>query len=143
MPSPCAVERWLFVLLTTLCASVSDSHRVIELQYQGKAIDEKAQYIVAPNNYRASGGGNFPALDGSNIIISAPDENRTVLANDIFTLKTIDPSADNNWSFVAIENSNVVFQSSPNAKTAITDDMPIEYVGEGTDGFAKYRLKLD
>ena len=122
---------------------VSDSHRVVELQYQGKAIDEKAQFIVATNNYRASGGGNFPALDGSNIIISAPDENRTVLANDIFTLKTIDPSADNNWSFVAIENSNVVFQSSPNAKTAITDDMPIEYVGEGTDGFAKYRLKLD
>ncbi|NQZ32182.1 MAG: bifunctional 2',3'-cyclic-nucleotide 2'-phosphodiesterase/3'-nucleotidase [Oceanospirillaceae bacterium] len=121
----------------------SDSHRVVELQYQGKAIDEKAQFIVATNNYRASGGGKFPALDGSNIIISAPDENRTVLANDIFALKTIDPSADNNWSFVAIKNSNVVFQSSPNAKAAITDDMPIEYVGEGTDGFAKYRLKLD
>lgn len=122
---------------------ISDAHRVVDFKYMGKAVDEKTQFIVATNNYRASGGGKFPALDGSNIIISAPDENRTVLANDIFTLKTIDPSADNNWSFVAIENSNVVFQSSPNAKAAITDEMPIEYVGEGTDGFAKYRLKLD
>ncbi|MGB0865740.1 MAG: bifunctional 2',3'-cyclic-nucleotide 2'-phosphodiesterase/3'-nucleotidase [Granulosicoccaceae bacterium] len=124
-------------------SKVSDSQRIVNLQYQGQAVEPVQQFIVATNNYRASGGGNFPALDGSNIIISAPDENRTVLANDIFALKTIDPSADNNWAFSAITGVNVTFESSPNAVAAITDDMPIEHVGEGNEGFAKYRLRLD
>lgn len=120
-----------------------ESQRIINMQYQGEPIDLAQQFIVATNNYRASGGGKFPALDGSNIIISAPDENRTVLANDIFALKTIDPSADNNWAFSSIKNVNVTFESSPNAKDAITAEMPIEYIGDGSDGFAKYRLKMD
>ncbi len=122
---------------------VSDTHRIIDFKFAGKAVDDEQQFIVATNNYRASGGGSFPGIDGSNIIISAPDENRTVLANDIFTLKTIDPSADKNWSFKSIDKVNVTFESSPNAKSAITTDMPIEYVGEGTAGFAKYRLNFN
>ncbi len=108
---------------------VSNTQRIVELQFQDNAVADDQTFIVATNNYRASGGGKFPALDGSNIIISAPDENRTVLANDIFAMKTIDPSADNNWSFSVIEG--------------VTDDMPIEYVGDGMDGFAKYRLLMD
>jgi 2',3'-cyclic-nucleotide 2'-phosphodiesterase/3'-nucleotidase len=122
---------------------VSDTHRIIDFKFAGKAVDDEQQFIVATNNYRASGGGSFPGIDGSNIIISAPDENRTVLANDIFTLKTIDPSADKNWSFKSIDKVNVTFESSPNAKSAITTDMPIEYVGEGAAGFAKYRLNFN
>ncbi|MEH6443916.1 MAG: bifunctional 2',3'-cyclic-nucleotide 2'-phosphodiesterase/3'-nucleotidase [Oceanospirillaceae bacterium] len=122
---------------------IADTHRVVQFKFQGKPVIDEQSFIVATNNYRASGGGHFPALDGSNIIISAPDENRTVLANDIFEQQTIDPTADNNWSFLAIDKTNVIFESSPNAKAAITADMPIEYVGEGNDGFAKYRLKMD
>ncbi len=91
-------------------AKISDTQRIISMQFQGEAVDPEQSFIVATNNYRASGGGNFPALDGSNIIISAPDENRTVLANDIFALKTIDPSADNNWSFAPIVGAIVVFE---------------------------------
>lgn len=124
-------------------AKVADSQRIVNFQFQGKPVDLAQEFIVATNNYRASGGGKFPALDGSNIIISAPDENRTVLANDIFALKTLDPSADKNWAFSAIENVNVTFESSPDAKDAITEDMPIEYLGDGQDGFAKYRLMMD
>ena len=120
-----------------------DTQRIVDFKFNDQAVDSEQQFIVATNNYRASGGGNFPALDGNNIIIAAPDENRTVLANDIFALETIDPSADKNWAFTAIENTNVVFESSPSAKAAITEDMPIEYVGEGKDGFAKYRLIMD
>lgn len=122
---------------------VSDSQRIIDLKFNGQPIDEKQSFIVATNNYRAGGGGHFPGLDGSNIIIEAPDENRTVLANDIFTQQTIDPSADKNWSFSPVANVQVVFESSPNAKQAITSDMPIRYLGEGRDGFAKYQLLMD
>jgi hypothetical protein len=36
-------------------------------------------FIVATNNYRASGGGNFPGLDGTKTIYASPDANRDVL----------------------------------------------------------------
>jgi 2',3'-cyclic-nucleotide 2'-phosphodiesterase/3'-nucleotidase len=36
-------------------------------------------FAVVTNNYRASGGGGFPGLDGSNIVLDAPDENREAL----------------------------------------------------------------
>jgi len=72
----------------------ADSHRIVDLEFDGKAIDLEQVFIVATNNYRADGGGGFPGLDGSNVIISAPDTNRDVLADYIFDLKTLDPSAD-------------------------------------------------
>lgn len=122
---------------------VNDTHRIVNLKYKGKAIGDGQSFIVATNNYRAGGGGHFPNLDGSNIIISAPDENRTVLANDIFEQKVIDPSADNNWSFKKIAGVNVVFQTALNAKTAITKKMPISFVEEADNGFAIFRLHMD
>jgi len=121
-----------------------DSHRIVDLTYDGQPIDEDATFVVATNNYRASGGGNFPGMDGTNIIIEAPDTNRDVLANYIFDLKTIDPSADNNWSFASIDAEvNVTFTTSPSAEKALTDAMPISSVGPADEGFRKYRMRFD
>jgi len=80
----------------------ADGRRIVGLSFDGKPIDEDGTFIVVTNNYRAGGGGHFPNLDGSNIIIEAPDTNRGVLADYIFDLQKIDPSADGNWSFEPI-----------------------------------------
>lgn len=120
-----------------------DSHRIIDMTYQGKPLDMSAQFIIATNNYRAHGGGNFPGLDGSTVIIQAPDENRTVLANYIFDQKKIDPSADSNWHFGAIEgNIKVTFETTPAAKDILAEKDAISYLGEGKDGFAKYQVSF-
>ncbi|MHA1565209.1 MAG: bifunctional 2',3'-cyclic-nucleotide 2'-phosphodiesterase/3'-nucleotidase [Alphaproteobacteria bacterium] len=121
-----------------------DSHRIVDLRFDGQAIDDDKIFVVATNNYRASGGGNFPGLDGNNIIIEAPDTNRDVLSNYIFDLQKFDPSADGNWSFAPIAGDvNVTFRSSPNAAKAIGDDTPIVTAGDGGDGFAKYELVFE
>jgi len=54
--------------------------RIVSLTYQGQPVTDTMDFIVATNNYRASGGGNFPGLDGSKTIIKAPDANRDVLS---------------------------------------------------------------
>ncbi|KLN59350.1 2', 3'-cyclic nucleotide 2'-phosphodiesterase [Kiloniella spongiae] len=121
-----------------------DSHRIIDMTYQGKPLDMDAQFIVATNNYRAHGGGSFPALDGSTVIIQAPDENRTVLANYIFDQKKIDPSADKNWGFAPIkEDVNVTFETTPSAKDILGNKDVISYIGEGKDGFGKYQISFE
>lgn len=118
-----------------------EAQRIVNLRFDGAPIDPEARFIVATNNYRAGGGGNFPALDGSKTIIEAPDENRTVLANYIFELKSFNPSADRNWSFKALPGEvNVTFASSPAAASVLDGSLPIEPAGQGDDGFAKYRM---
>ncbi len=118
-----------------------DARRIVNLRFNGAAIDPEARFIVATNNYRAGGGGNFPALDGSTTIIEAPDENRTVLANYIFALKSLNPAADGNWSFKPLPGDvNVTFASSPAAAELLDGSLPIEPAGQAEGGFAKYRM---
>jgi 2',3'-cyclic-nucleotide 2'-phosphodiesterase/3'-nucleotidase len=119
------------------------SHRIVGLSHEGKPIDAAQTFIVATNNYRAAGG-KFPDLDGSNSVIVAPDTNRSILADYIFELQTVDPSADNNWSFMPIEGDvYVTFKSSLKAEKALQDEDPIERVGVDDDGFGVYRIHFD
>ncbi len=121
----------------------ADSRRIVDLSYDGQPIDIDQTFIVATNNYRAGGGGNFPGMDGSNIIIEAPDTNRDVLADYIFDLQRVDPSADGNWSFVPISGDvNVTFVSSSKADKVLTPESPIEKINVDDDGFGRYRIRF-
>ncbi|HET7521753.1 MAG TPA: bifunctional 2',3'-cyclic-nucleotide 2'-phosphodiesterase/3'-nucleotidase [Bacillales bacterium] len=120
-----------------------DAHRIINLRYNGEPVDPDQVFLVATNNYRAGGGGNFPNLDGSQIVLSPQIQNRQVIIKYIQENGTIDPSADGNWSFTPIYgNPTLTFQSSPKAKRFIRPDGNITYVGEGTNGFARYAIDL-
>lgn len=127
--------------------SVNDasSSRIVNLQYNGKAIDPNQDFIVATNNYRASGGGNFPGVKGSKYIIDSPDENRQILMDYITASKTINPSTDNNWSIDPIHsNVKVTFTSSPKAESyaKLTDN--IAYTGKLDDkGFGIFTLDVN
>ncbi|XXM72040.1 bifunctional 2',3'-cyclic-nucleotide 2'-phosphodiesterase/3'-nucleotidase [Lysinibacillus sphaericus] len=120
-----------------------DSHRIKNLKYNGKVIDPDQKFIVATNNYRASGGGHFPGIDGSNIIIQSPDENRNVIIDYIMEKGTINPEADGNWNFAPIKGDvNVVFETSPEAQKYIHDSRTFKYISTEDSGFAKYSIKF-
>ncbi|TKD71335.1 bifunctional 2',3'-cyclic-nucleotide 2'-phosphodiesterase/3'-nucleotidase [Pseudalkalibacillus hwajinpoensis] len=122
----------------------ADANRIKELKYNGKKVTNDMSFIVATNNYRATGGGHFPHLDGSNIVIDSPDENRQILIDYILEEQTINPTADQNWSFDTINKKklNVTFESSLQGQSYAKDIKTIDFVKETENGFATYKMDL-
>ncbi len=121
-----------------------DANRIVDLLYNGAPVNPDDEFVIATNNYRASGGGDFPGAKGDTIIFEAPDTNRDVIVRYIVDQGTINPSADANWSFKPLNGATVLFDTGPAAKRYLDDvkGMDIEEAGEGPDGFARFRIKL-
>jgi 2',3'-cyclic-nucleotide 2'-phosphodiesterase/3'-nucleotidase len=119
-----------------------DAKRIQNLRFQGRPLDPDQFFLVATNNYRASGGGNFPKLDGSSVVIEAPDSNRDVLVSYIREQKVLHPAADMNWRLAPLPGSVLAtFESSPKAaKAEPPAGLAIVKLGDGAKGFTKYRL---
>ena len=120
------------------------SSRIVDLNFDGKPIDPAQEFIVATNNYRTGGGGNFPGINADKIVFVAPDANRDVIVRYIHDKGTINPSADGNWRFAPAAGTSVVFETGPAAKqyASMVKSVAIEPAGDGENGFALYRLKL-
>jgi 2',3'-cyclic-nucleotide 2'-phosphodiesterase/3'-nucleotidase len=116
------------------------ARRIVDLAREGQPVEDGAEFIVVTNNYRASGGGNFPGTK-TTVVLEAPDLNRDVIVRHIIEKKTIDPSADGNWSLKPLPPGvNVTFPTAPAAAGKLPPGLKAQPAGDAGEGFVKYRL---
>jgi 2',3'-cyclic-nucleotide 2'-phosphodiesterase/3'-nucleotidase len=119
------------------------ARRVVDLRFQGQPVTDAMEFIVATNNYRASGGGNFPGMDGSRIVFETAETSQEIIKDWLIEQRTVDAAVTPIWSFEPIAAPvQVVFESSPEAQGLAGAGTRIRHVGEGQNGFALYALMM-
>jgi 2',3'-cyclic-nucleotide 2'-phosphodiesterase/3'-nucleotidase len=73
--------------------------RIVNLSYAGAPIDPAQRFAVATNNYRQSGGGNFPHIATAPVLVNQTTEIRQLLIDYLIAEGTIDPATffEENW----------------------------------------------
>ena len=126
--------------------AAAGANRVKNLKFQGAAIQPDAKFIVATNNYRAFGGGNFPGLTAAKVIFDAPEENRQVLIEYLTLVdaltpgKQVNPTADGNWRIQPVAGVNLGFLSASGAAKYVANHPGIKLVKDNGDGSALFEL---
>ena len=126
----------------------AQGERIRDLAWQSKPVDPAQAFIVVTNNYRASGGGHFPGLDGSNIVVSAPDANRDVVIAWIVARKHLtraQDGSDRNWHFVPVHTAGPVLVTSESRRLETAKAAGIaglSLVKDNGDGSSTYAVDL-
>jgi 2',3'-cyclic-nucleotide 2'-phosphodiesterase/3'-nucleotidase len=122
-------------------------HRIEKLRYQGKPVQPSQTFVVVTNNYRASGGGRFPGLDGSNIVLASPDGTREILAEWLKAHPSLGandlPRAS--WRFAPLKTRGAVVFTSASDKQAVAESdglHNVKQVRDNGDGTAVYAIDL-
>ena len=123
-----------------------NASRVRKLSFDGNPIDLDAKFLVATNNYRAFGGGNFPGLSAARVVIEAPEENRQVLIeylrmmDSLSAKKEINPTADGNWRIVPVPGVRMTFLSASKAVAYLPAHPLIHLLKDNGDGSALFEV---
>jgi 2',3'-cyclic-nucleotide 2'-phosphodiesterase/3'-nucleotidase len=82
--------------------------RIANLTYAGQAIDPAAQFVIAINNYRQSGGGNFPGVTTAPVLYNAQVEIRQLLIDWTVDQGVIDPTTFTTYDWKLVANGQPV-----------------------------------
>jgi 2',3'-cyclic-nucleotide 2'-phosphodiesterase/3'-nucleotidase len=125
--------------------------RIGNMQWRGQPVADGQVFLVATNNYRASGGGGFPGLGADKTVVQAPDTNRDVLIAYVRKVRQLTRAANGgqrSWHFTKVATGGPVVFHAPPDKVELARAAGIENVvqlrqadGQGK-GFALYAVDL-
>lgn len=129
-----------------------DAQRIQSLSYKNKPLDPDADFLVAVNNYRAYTG-KFAGTGEKNVVISSPDEVRSIIAQYIEKQTqergAYTPENRTRWRIAKINADHpldIRIETSPGKEAAdyIRENAahPMTPVGKDDIGFAVYKIDL-
>ncbi|MCH8538247.1 MAG: bifunctional 2',3'-cyclic-nucleotide 2'-phosphodiesterase/3'-nucleotidase [Alkalimonas sp.] len=126
---------------------INDSHRIVDLQYQGEPVTAEQRFLVTINNYRASGGGFFPHATTAPVHYSGQMEVRQIIAE--YTRQQasehgeqIPVELEKNWQLDIPAGTQVRFRSSglAAAKDAAASLPQLTLLDQDEEGYGIYQL---
>ena len=120
--------------------------RLATVNYQGEPLEDEEEFIVIMNNYRASGGGDFPHMEDDNVVISSTDVNREAIIDYIEARGEVNPEPSDNWRIKPLETEGeLLFRSSPAARDYLGkyDYDGLTYLETDAEGWGIFRVDLD
>ena len=124
-----------------------DTNRIVNLTFKGNPLTLIREFIIATNNYRASGGGSSPEPWGIPSFSKGPtptatSSSATSSRKGRSASKAPTPTGA---SKPLMPGASVLFDTGPKAAD-YADEVPgrddIAPAGEGPDGFARFRIEL-
>ncbi|MEO7754757.1 MAG: 5'-nucleotidase C-terminal domain-containing protein [Terracoccus sp.] len=90
-------------LTYTIDIAKAPGARITNLAYAGQPVAADARFVIAINNYRQSGGGNFPGVTTAPVVYNRQIEIRQLIIDWVSANKVIDPSlfSSTDWSLVS------------------------------------------
>ena len=82
--------------------------RIKNLTYGGEPLNADGEYVVAINNYRQSGGGNFPGVTTAPVVYNAQVEIRQLIIDWVSAQGTIDPTTFTTYDWKLVANGQPV-----------------------------------
>jgi len=121
-----------------------EARRIRALRFRGAPLDPRAEFVVATNNYRASGGGSFPTIGQDRVVLEGTEENRDILRRFVARQGVVAPRQSPTWRFARLPGTSAVFETGPGAARYLADvkGLQLEPLGLGSNGFARYRLRF-
>ncbi len=109
--------------------------RIVEATHDGEPITKDDEFVVVTNQYRSTGGGDFPNAVKENKILSTKEEDRKSVREAIADYLNENngeaPEPDYNWSLAPVDTEGqILFRSSPDAKDIVDNFEHIGQVGE-------------
>lgn len=121
---------------------IGDGHRVVNLTWRGQPLDERADFLVVTNNYRAYGGGHFPALTADKVVVDAPDETREALAHFLAAQASLSAAvATPSWRILPVPGVAMQFVSGNGATAHLKETPQVGLVKDNGDGSSLFELK--
>jgi 2',3'-cyclic-nucleotide 2'-phosphodiesterase / 3'-nucleotidase len=77
-----------------------EGHRIRNLRWHGKPLDDRQPLRIAVNNYRAGGSGGYSMFRDAKVVWRSPDEIRDLVIQYYSEHKTLPAHAENNWRVV-------------------------------------------
>jgi 2',3'-cyclic-nucleotide 2'-phosphodiesterase/3'-nucleotidase len=117
----------------------ANSSRIVDLMFDGKPIDPAQKFVVATNNYRAGGGGNFPEINASKDHLRGaghqPRRDRALHRRPGHD----QPVGRRQLVVCPDAGTTVLFETGPKAAAFVGDvkGVKIEAAGEGEGGYAR------
>lgn len=119
------------------------ARRICDLRWQGRPVTEDQVFLLATNDFRGGGGGNFPAAACDRHVALPPILVRDAIVRHL-EKRPYDSGRDiPSWVFKGLEGISAVFETgSKSGMFAAHVETPVEFLGEADGGFLRYLVNF-